>query len=333
MSRAGAGRDFVLATDIGGTKVLVSLVDREDRIVSQRRIPTEAHLGPRSVVDRLISVARELLRDNDLPLSRVLGVGISSAGPSNSAEGVVFNSPNLPGWHNVPLVRWVEEEIGLPTCMGNDASLAALAENVYGAGRGVDNMIYVTVSTGIGGGIIVQRRLYTGGIGTAGEIGHTILHVDGPLCSCGRRGCLESFSAGWALAQRARRAIAEGRESLALELAGGKAEGITAETLFEAAQHGDTLSKAILDEGARYLGAGLANLAILLDPEMIVIGGGLSIRWDDYVGPAVEHVHATDYPVSLRRLPIVPAKLGDEVSVMGAVALARRRFGSDGEGV
>ena len=333
MSKTEAGRDFVVTVDIGGTKLLTCLVDSHDRIVAESRISTEAHLGPQAVVERLTNAVQEMLKSNNVPLSRVLGVGIASAGPSNPTKEVVLYSPNLPGWRNFPLVQAIEEGLGLPACMGNDASLAALAENTYGAGRGVNNMVYVTVSTGIGGGIIANGRLYMGGVGTAGEIGHTILRVDGPLCSCGRRGCLESFSAGWALAGRARRSIALRQGSLLLNLAGGEPEKITAETLFEAADQGDSLSRAILDDGARYLGIGLTNLAVLLDTEMMVIGGGLSTRWDDYVGKAAEYVHATNYPIPLRDLPIVPAELEGRVSIMGALALARQRFGGVGKAV
>jgi len=221
----------------------------------------------------------------------------------------------------------MQEELGVPACLGNDASLAALAENVYGAGQGTDNMVYVTVSTGIGGGIIANGELYNGGVGTAGEIGHTILQVDGLTCSCGGRGCLETFAAGWALAEKARASIAQGQDSIALQLADGEPDKISAETLFQAADRGDSLSRTILDDGARYLGVGLASLAIMIDPEVIVIGGGLSNRWDDYVGKAVEYVHATKYPVPLSHISIVPAKLGGRVSVMGALALARQKFG------
>lgn len=321
------GRDFVVAMDIGGTKLLVCLLDSRDRIVAEARISTEAHLGPEAVVDRLVGAMRQVLRDGGVEESHVLGIGISSAGPSNPARGIIYNSPNLPGWRDIPLVQWVQDKTGLRACLGNDANLAALAEHTFGAGRGVDNMVYVTVSTGIGGGIVANGKLYIGGVGTAGEIGHAIVRVDGPQCSCGRRGCLESFSAGWALAERARRSVALGEKTLLLDVAGGRAENITAQTVFEAAARGDMLSRSILDDGARYLGVGLANLAVLLDPELIVIGGGMSTRWNDYVGKAVEYVHATEYPLPLKDLRIVPAGLVDKVSIYGALALARQTFG------
>ncbi len=331
MGQRSAGRDFVVAIDIGGTKLLTILADGREEFVAECRISTEAHHGPRAVVDRLIDTVRGLLRDCNVSISDVVGVGIASAGPCNPARGMVLNSPNLAGWHNIPLVQWMEEGLGVRACLGNDASLAALAENVYGAGQGVDNMVYVTVSTGIGGGIIANGEMYTGGVGTAGEIGHTILQVDGPVCSCGWRGCLETFSAGWALAKKARASIAQGQDSIVLQLVDGEPEKISAETLFQAADQGDVLSRAILDDGARYLGVGLASLAIMLDPEVIVVGGGLSTRWDDYVGKAVEYVHATKYPIPLSHISIVPAKLGGRVSVMGALALARQKFeGKDG---
>lgn len=325
MSLSGDDGDFVVAVDIGGTKVLVCLVDRRDEIVGERQFSTESRRGPEAIVQDIVNVSTDMLKEMGVPLSQVCGLGIASAGPSNPATGVVFNSPNLSGWHNVPLAQWIEERLGIPACLGNDATLAALGEHRYGAGAGVGNMIYVTVSTGIGGGIITEGRLYTGGLGAAGEIGHTILEVDGPMCSCGKRGCLESFSAGWALAQTAQDRIARGQPSLALELAEGNLENITAQTLFEAAERGDELSASILREGARYLGVAFLNLAVLFDPEMIVVGGGLSLRWDEYVGHAVEFVRRATYPRPLRELPIVPAKLGDRAGIKGAVALVRER--------
>jgi glucokinase len=326
MAQRSGGRDFAVAIDIGGTKLLTILADGRDEIVAECRISTEAQFGPRAVVGRLVDTVRGLLRDQNVPISGVVGVGIASAGPCNPARGMVLNSPNLAGWHNIPLTQWMQEELGVPACLGNDANLAALAENVYGVGQGTDNMVYVTVSTGIGGGIIANGELYTGGLGTAGEIGHTILQMDGPTCSCGGRGCLETFAAGWALAKKARASIAEGKDSILLQLVDGDPEKISAETLFWAADRGDALSRAILDDGAHHLGVGLSSLAIMLDPEVIVVGGGLSTRWNDYVGKAVEYVHATKHPIPLNHISIVPAKLVGRVSVMGALALARQKF-------
>jgi glucokinase len=319
--------DYVVAVDIGGTKILVCLFDARDRVVAERRISTEQQLGPQVVVERLVGAVKVTLQESRVELSQVLGVGISSAGPSNPTKGIVFNSPNLFGWRDVPLVEWVEDGLGLKACLGNDATLAALAEYVYGAGGGIANMIYITVSTGIGGGIVANGQVYWGGMGTAGEIGHNVLRVDGPQCSCGRRGCLESYSAGWALAQKGRELAESGRSPLLMNLASGDPSRISAETLFQADELGDSSAKAIIDEGSQYLGVALANLSVLLDPEMIVIGGGLANRWERYVQPAADCVHATKYPIPLDYIRIVPAKLGSEVSAWGALALARQTFG------
>ena len=333
MSSEQSNEDFVVAVDIGGTKVLACLVDGKNETLDERRFLTDARRGPRAIVENTVAVVREMVEENGVPRSRLLGVGFASAGPCDSAEGVVVNAPNL-GWQDVPVARWMEDALDMPVCLGNDANLAALGEQRYGAGIGVENMVYVTVSTGIGGGIITDGHLHAGGSGLSGEIGHITVQAGGPLCSCGRRGCLQSLCAGPALARNIQERLAQGESSLSLfqplqllELAKSRPEEITPHIVFEAAGRGDALSLAVLKEGARYLGIGLANLAILLDPEMIVVGGGLAVRWDRYIAHAVDFVRANTYPRPMRDIPIVPARLGDRAGITGAAAFVRDRLG------
>jgi glucokinase len=328
-------RDFVVAVDIGGTKILACLVDGNNRMVDEHRFLTGTHRGPRAIVENTVAVVRDMVEKNEVPRSRLLGVGVASAGPCDSVEGAVINGPNL-GWQNVPVARWMADALDVPVCLGNDANLAALGEQRYGAGTGVENMVYVTVSTGIGGGIITDGHLHSGGSGLSGEIGHITVQAGGPLCTCGRRGCLQSLCAGPALARNVQERLAQGGSSLSmfqplqlLELAKSRPEEITPHLVFEAAGRGDALSLAVLREGARNLGIGLTTLAILLDPEMIVVGGGLAVRWDQYIAHAVDFVKANTYPRSMQDISIVPASLGDRAGIVGAAAFARDRFGRD----
>lgn len=329
ISSHGSG-PFILAIDIGGTKTLVCLVDSKGEVRYQHRIPTGAKREPDAVIQTIVSLMQEVLKDHALVASQLQGIGISMAGLCDPGAGVVLHSPNLVGWRDIPLTRRVEAALEVPVVMGNDANLAAMGEHTYGAGRGVRHMIYITVSTGIGGGIIIDGRLYQGVTGSAGEIGHTVVDVDGPVCSCGQRGCLESLAGGWALAQRAREFLAGGVPSPLLKLAQGRPDEVSAEMVFQAAEEGDADCRAIVKEASRYLGIGLVNLVNLVNPEMIVIGGGLTQQWQTYIEPAVQVMRATCCCIRcVQDIQVVPAQLGDIAGVMGAVALVRQVYDNE----
>jgi glucokinase len=319
---------YVLGVDVGGTKVLACLTDLSGNVVREKEVATDAHRGPDAVIQTMVDTAREVLREERASLSDLLGVGVSSAGACDTRAGVVLLSPNLPGWTDVPLARQMSQGLGVQVYLGNDATLAALGEHTFGAGRGVADMLYITVSTGIGGGIVIGGRMYEGVNGTAGEIGHVVVDLHGPLCTCGQRGCLEAFSAGWALAQRGRDLASWGRAPKLLALVGGDVQRIAAKEVFQAADQGDVLCRAVVEEGRYALGMGLVNLLNLFNPAMIVVGGGVSRRWDDYIAPAVAVMRERAcYRVPAEAVRVVPAVLGSRVCVLGAVALVLQEKG------
>ncbi len=310
---------YIISVDIGGTQIRAALSDREGSIIYRVAHPTLAEEGPEPVIGRIKEAIRQAAGQH---LGEVQAIGIATAGPLDPWEGVIIKAPNLPGWHNVPLKAIIEEEFGLPTYVGNDANLAALAEQRFGAGKGTRDLIYITHSTGIGGGIIVDGRMLLGSKGLGAEVGHITLDIDGPRCGCGSIGCLEAMAAGPAIARNAVRAIEAGRETIIPDLVDGDLSRITAREVNEAAQQGDSLGIELIRQAGELLGIGLVSLMHLFNPEIIVIGGGVSKAGDLLFEPVRETVRARcmaeDY---WRDTPIVPAALGDDVGLMGGIAL------------
>lgn len=263
-----------------------------------------------SAVDDALSVASEK--------GGMAGIAIGVAGPVDARSGMLQNPPNLPGWTSVPVARLFEERYGIASVVANDANLAALGEHRYGAGRGSLDMIYITVSTGIGGGVIAGGRLLLGHCGFAGEIGHMSVDMQGPACACGNVGCLEVLASGTAIARRAREALSSGGESILGQL---PPERVTAEAVAEAARAGDALSQRLLAEAGATLGIGLVNLAHLFNPQRVIIGGGVSNAGDHLWTPMVETVRRRGMTACHREMEILRAALGDDAGLMGGIAL------------
>ncbi len=319
MTQPSADRP-VLAVDLGGTKIVTALVSFEGQILSREYIPTLAEEGALAVIGRIVSSAGSLLRNSGMDPSSVASVAVAAAGAIDPAKGIVTDSPNLPGWHNIPLKDEIEKALGVRTFIVNDATAAALGEHRFGAGRGMRNLIYLTVSTGIGGGIIIDNRLYSGASGSAGELGHMTIDISGPRCPCGNTGCLEMLASGRAVAREAQRVIAQGTKTVMREIAEGHAEFVTAQTVAAAANRGDAVAISIVSKAANYLGIGLVNLVNIFNPEMIIIGGGMAKMGEMLLQPARKLVaeRAFQYPASIVR--IVSSQLGDNSGVLGAVA-------------
>jgi glucokinase len=317
-----SGKDLFLGIDLGGTKIIAGLVEPSGRIVASEYRQTEAREGTTAVLDRLIDATTQLLTADGIDQHQVVAIGVAAPGPIDVVSGVVTAPPNLPGWHNVPLARLIQERISLPTYLENDANAAALAEFTFGAGRGTEHMIYVTASTGIGGGFVLNGQLYRGALGAAAEIGHMTILPHGPLCGCGNRGCLEALASGTAIAREARERVSRGVTTLIADLAGGDLTKITAKLVDQAAKQGDVEAQGILDEAMLYLGVGMANLVNLLNPQVIVIGGGLTKMGDRLFGPVRRTIDRRAFPVSASAVEIRPAELGGDVGLLGAAAVA-----------
>jgi glucokinase len=314
---------LALAADVGGTSIRVALVGRRGRIAQRRSIPTLADEGRDAVLGRLVAALREIA--SLAQPGSLVGLGLSMPGPTDPGSGTVYNPPNLPGWGVFSPKPLLEEKLSLKASVGHDATLAALAEHVYGAGRGYKHMIYMTVSTGIGGGLVIGGRLYEGRGGFAGELGHMTIDPDGPRCNCGNAGCLEALASGTAVARIAQERLSSRGGGSLLERAGGDARGVDARVVAEAAAAGGPLALEIMREVGANLGIGIANLLNALDPELIVIGGGMSQSLDLLMPGIVQEVERRAMVHHRGWLPVVRSELGDDASLLGAAALAFKK--------
>jgi glucokinase len=311
--------ELLVGVDLGGTQVRALVTDLEGHEQRRAATLTRAADGQESVIARIIDTIRAAV--GSLSFSDVRGIAIGVPGPTDPWAGVVLQAPNLPGWRDVPLGSIIRDALGVATQLGNDANLAALGERTYGAGKGVDNLVYVTISTGIGGGIIADGHLLLGARGLSGEIGHQTILPDGPLCGCGNRGCLEALAAGPAIGRMGREAAVCGRGERLLELAHGNPEAVDARIVSQAAGEGDAVALRIIREAATYVGIGLANVCNILNPALIILGGGVT-----HVGPllfdVVRETIAVRAMPPMRDVRVVPAALGDDVVLFGAIALS-----------
>jgi glucokinase len=307
----------VLAIDIGGTKLAAGIVDAEGRILERGEVPTHATKGLEPVLDRIIGLGKDLLSRPEVSDVQVHRIGVGCAGPVDIKAGLVFNPPNLPGWNRVPLVDRLQRAIGLPTVLENDANAAGLGEYRYGAGRGARSIVYLTVSTGIGGGIILDGKIWHGLKDAAGEVGHMTVCPDGPLCGCGNRGCLEAMSSGPNIARRAREAMNSGRKTRLSEI-----PNFTSADVAQLAEDGDPVAREVWDESVCYLGIGVAAVITILAPERVVIGGGVTRAGNVLFQPLRGQVRQRVKLVPVDSVPILPATLGPDVGILGAAAVA-----------
>jgi glucokinase len=307
----------VLGIDIGGTKLAAGIVDLSGRILARAEIPTLAAEGPERVLDRIVWLSQSVRESPAAVSCRIERIGIACAGPLDRQTGLILNPPNLPGWVRVPLVERIEVALGLPAFLDNDANAAALGELRYGAGRGARSLVYLTVSTGIGGGIILDGKVWHGLRNGAGEIGHMTIEPDGPLCGCGNQGCLEALASGPSIARRARELLESGRPSRLREL-----PEVTAADVVRMAREGDPLATEIWRDTIRYLGLGVAAAITILAPDRVILGGGVAQAGEDLFEPLRSEVRRRVKLVAVESVPILPAALGKDVGILGAAALA-----------
>ena len=314
---------YLAGVDLGGTKIYAGIAEADGRLLATLKIPTEAEKGPQVVVNRMVESLRLAAEKAGVKMSEIAGLGVGTPGPLDSRAGIVYTTPNLPGWVQVPLADWLSAATGLPVFVENDANVAALGEKYFGAGVGVDNFVYITVSTGIGGGIILNGQIWRGVTDMAGEIGHMVIDVHGPRCNCGRQGCLEALASGPAIVRRALAGLKKHPASAILRLAGGEPQGVTTHHVFQAAREGDQLAQEVVQETAFYLGTGITNIIHILNPELVIVGGGVGKVGEQLLAPVRKVVQEQAFARSQERLEIRQARLGDDAGVLGAILLAR----------
>ena len=311
-------REVFVGVDLGGTNIKVGLVTPNGEVIAENSIPTEADGGVAHVLDRMAGGVRGLMERAKGGVV-VRGVGVGSPGQVDVEKGVVREPPNLPGWDEVGLGSALEEMLDLPVVVDNDANVAALAEFAYGAGQGVSEMLMVTLGTGVGGGLILRGKLYRGARGAAGEFGHTIVQQDGPLCGCGRRGCVEAFVGTRGILRRLREQLDAGAVSM---LSSIDSKRVMPKDISEAASRGDGVALEVLRETGMYLGVGLGNVANLLNLERVVVGGGVANAGEFILGPARESLARVAHKVSRETIRVVKAALGGWAGIVGAARLA-----------
>lgn len=305
----------VLALDIGGTKLAVAMVTPDGRTHGSLIEPTEKHRGPDAVIAHLFDMGRRSIAAADV--GDPGAVGISCGGPLDATTGVLTGPLHLPGWIDVPIVAMAAEAFGVPAVLENDATAAVLGEHRYGAARGAAIALYLTLSTGVGGGAIIDGRLHRGAAGNGGEFGHVMVRPGGRRCECGRHGCLEAYASGTNIAVRARELLAEtDRASSLRELPLVRAEHVSA-----AAAAGDPLAAEIWEETTALIGQAVTDLVNVFEPHVVVLGGGVTRSGAMLLDPVRDTVHATAMPPAARAV-VTLAGLGDEVCVVGAGALA-----------
>ncbi|MGH7510180.1 MAG: ROK family protein [Gemmatimonadales bacterium] len=325
---------FVLGIDIGGTNLVVGSVSEDGSVLhAVGSEPTQAEAGEQDVLSRLIALAKRTIRQTrkDYPEAEIMGVGVGAPGPLDTRAGIVLLTPNL-GWVNLPLRQIIHDQLELPAELDNDANCATLGEWWMGAARGTRHAVGITIGTGIGGGIMIDGKLFHGASDCAGEIGHTTIDIEGRRCKCGNYGCLEAYASGPNIALRACEEIEAGAESRLAHYVGGDLKRITAQTVYQAAHDGDELALEVVNDTARFLGTGIANLVNIFNPEVVVVCGGVTLAGDHLFIPLRREVARRAFKPAVSVCRIVPSELVGTAGVYGAARVFLDQTGQWGRG-
>jgi len=307
----------VIGVDLGGTNLRTAIVNSDGVILDKRKEATQAVDGWMKVVARLIDNIKRQLEIGAQMGSKVFAVGVGAPGVILVDKGVVVKSPNFPDWNNLPLKSELEKALNIPVFIENDANAAALGEKWRGAGQNIRSMIHLTLGTGVGGGIILDNKIWHGADGMAGEIGHMTLIPDGRQCGCGNTGCLEMYASARGIVQSFREELEKQKLHTAEAL-----KEVTSEKVYQAAREGDAVARRVMKDMGRMLGIGIASLINIFNPERVVIGGGVKDAWPLFIGATHEEIMKRAFQVPAERTEIVPSSLGDDAGMVGAAAVA-----------
>jgi len=318
---------FIVGIDLGGTNIAAGVMPVDGtREIAMRMVPTRAEEGAQAVMDRIAALIEDVIAQTQSETGAergdFLGVGIGSPGPLDRARGVVIVTPNL-GWRDFPLRDEVSNRVNLPATLDNDANCATLGEWWCGAAKGGRNVVGLTIGTGIGGGLILDGKLYHGSSDAAGEIGHTTIDSTGRRCKCGNYGCLEAYTSGPAIADRARESLEGDADSIMLSLVDGDVTRITAQTVFEASKRGDRAALEVVRDTAHFLGVGISNLINIFNPDIFVIAGGVTQAGGLLFDPLRAEVRRRAFKPAVEACRIVAGALPLSAGVVGAVATFR----------
>ncbi len=313
-------KPYAIGIDVGGTKIAAGLVNRAGEILYRYTTRAHAEQQPEVVIRAIEEAYRCLIKESGIEVAEIEAVGLGFPGNTNGPAGIVLVSSNLPAWNRFPLRDTLATRLGIPVILDNDTNLCAVGEHRYGAGRGARNMGYVTFSTGYGIGIIINNQLYVGHTGTAGELGHVVIDIGGPLCTCGKRGCIMAYACGIGISRMAYEQINAGADTLLRRMAPANGQRISGEIVAEAAQQGDAVAVEILRKAGYYGGVALSMVVEILNSELIVVGGGLvrigPLLWEPMLAAMREHTQ----PELWDSVRVVPWQLGDDLGIIGAAA-------------
>ncbi|MGI6085178.1 MAG: ROK family protein [Acetivibrionales bacterium] len=314
---------YYIGVDLGGTKIAAGIVNEEGNIVKKASVPTGRTREPSLIVNDLCMLVLDLIKEYGITEKDVHCIGIGSPGTHDREKGIILYNNNL-CFNNVPIREELQKLINVPIYLENDANCAAIAESVAGAAKGMDSAIIITIGTGIGGGIILNQKLFTGSNGIGGELGHTVIELNGEQCTCGRKGCWEAYSAAPALIRETRKAAEKSPQSKIHELCGGNLDNIDAKTAFDAARLGDEAGCAVVDKYIDIFAEALANIVNIFQPNVIVIGGGVSKEGDNLILPLKEKMKGKTYSnQDIPATPIVVARMGNDAGIVGAAFISK----------
>ena len=315
-------KKYNIGVDIGGTNVKIALVDEKGYIAYSNSVPTRAEMGYEYTIQNIINTIKDSLKESNNDISNIGGIGFGLPGQIDSINGIVRLLPNIPGWVEVPLAKIVSDEFKVPVKLDNDVRVATLGELNFGAGKGCKNLICITVGTGVGSGIVLNGQLVRGASLTAGEIGHVVVERNnGRICGCGSTGCLEAYASGPSIVQMAKEYMMGGKSTKFKEIAAGN--DVTPFMVFEAAKQGDAVAKRIFTIAGEYLGIALVSVVNLLNPEKIIVGGGVGQAGDLLLDPVRKLIKERCIALSAQAVQIVQAELGESAGVVGASMLTR----------
>lgn len=311
---------YRLGVDLGGTNIAVGVVDENYKIIGRGKVKTRAPRPAEEIADDIAVAVRQAVQNAGLQISDISSMGIGTPGAVDPKEGVVTYANNL-GFNNVPLCQMMKDRIGVDFYIENDANAATYGEYIAGAGKGTNNFVAITLGTGVGGGIVIDKKLYSGSNYAGGELGHTVINFDGEMCSCGRKGCFEAYASATALIRQTKAKMLENKDSLMWEIAGeiDKVNGITA---FDAWRKGDKAAAEVVDQYIRYIAVGTVNMVNIFQPEKFCIGGGISGEKENLTNPISKIVNQEDYARNMKkRVEICTAQLGNDAGIIGAAFL------------
>lgn len=325
MSEANSRAEYVIGVDLGGTKILSGVFKPSLESVATTKLSTKPQRGADKVIERIARCVQDAVDEADLTMKQVAGVGIGAPGAVDYDAGTVIFAPNLPGWKEIPLKKELEKLLGVPVFVENDCNIAALGVYVAELKAKPRSMVGIFVGTGIGGGIIINGELYSGSGHTAGEIGHMVLEVNGPKCGCGNKGCLEALASRTAIFQQLKAGIKDGQKTLLTDMLGDDLEDLRSGDLRKAIRRGDKFVDRVIEGAAEYIGIATANLVNILNPEVVVLGGGvMEALSDEMMSVIVETAKDYAMPGAMRGVEILASKLGDSAGITGGAVLAKR---------